>query len=104
MDRARNEKERCAYRSPTGRRCRNRVSVGWNVCHAHGDFGSAYARAAEIVSNHDRMDTAEGVNAFLVRIARAVAAQEISPRQGTTLTYVAQTRSEERRVGKECRL
>ena len=91
MDRARNDRERCAYRSPTGRRCRNKATMSWNMCHAHCDFSSTYARAAEIVSNRDRLDTAEGVHRMLARVARALAAGQIRSRDAATLIYAGQT-------------
>ncbi|MBI3664591.1 MAG: hypothetical protein HY234_16260 [Acidobacteria bacterium] len=85
-----NDKRRCAYRSPTGRRCRNDAHYAWNMCSKHCDFQKAYAAAAEIVSNRDRLDTAEGIHAMLVRTARALAAGKISSRDATSLFYAGQ--------------
>jgi len=85
------DEPRCAYRSPTARRCQSKAVPGWNMCHKHCDFDRAYGAAAEIVSNRDRLDTAEGVHSFLARIARALAAGKIHPREATGLTYVGQT-------------
>jgi len=82
---------RCPYRSPTGRRCRNTVSTGWNMCNAHCDFGDARAAAAEFVSNRDRLDTAEGIHSMMARVLRALAAGKIRPREATTLLYGGQT-------------
>jgi hypothetical protein len=82
---------RCAYRSPTGRRCRNTVSSGWNMCSAHCDFGKTYAAAAEIVSNRDRLDTAEGIHSMMARVICALAAGKIRPREASILLYGGQT-------------
>ncbi|MBI3485200.1 MAG: hypothetical protein HY012_08630 [Acidobacteria bacterium] len=81
---------RCAYRSPTGRRCRNTVSVGWNMCSAHCDFGDARA-ATEIVSNRDRLDTAEGIHSMMARVIRALAAGKIRSREAGMLIYGGQS-------------
>ncbi len=81
------KKNRCSYRSPSGRRCRNESSIGWEVCDKHGDFRRAYDAAEEIASNRDRLDTAEGIHLMMVRATRAVAAGQISPRRGATLIY-----------------
>ena len=78
---------RCLYRSPTGRRCRSNASIGWNVCGKHADYGRAYAAAQEIVSNRDRLDTAEGIHTMMTRVARALAAGEVSPRRASALFY-----------------
>ncbi len=78
---------RWPYRSPSGRRCRNKVAGGWNMCRQHCDFGSAYAAAAEIVSNKDRLDPAEGIHSMMARAVRALAAGEIRSRDATTLIY-----------------
>ncbi len=83
---------RCRYRSPTGRRCRNLSSVGWNVCDKHGDFHRAGAAAEEIVSNRDRLDTAEGIHAVMARVIRAQAAGKILARDATAMIYSCQAK------------
>ncbi|HEV8383611.1 MAG TPA: hypothetical protein VGQ11_01980 [Candidatus Acidoferrales bacterium] len=84
------QQERCRYRSASGRRCRNEASIGWNVCNKHGDFRNAYAAAEEIVSNRDRLDTAEGLHAVMDHVIRAQAATKLSPREATALMYSCQ--------------
>ncbi len=91
MSSAKNDDFRCAYRSPTGRRCRHRVSSDWNMCHQHCDFGNASARAAEIVSNRDRLDTAEGIHSMMARVIRALAAGKIRAREAGMLIYGGQS-------------
>jgi hypothetical protein len=81
------DRPRCAYRSPSGRRCRDKASIGWNMCLKHCDYDRARAAAEEIVSNRDRLDTAEGVHAMMARAARALAAGEISPRRAAMFFY-----------------
>jgi hypothetical protein len=81
------DRPRCAYRSPSGRRCRDKASIGWNMCIKHCDYHRARDAAAEIVSNRDRLDTAEGVHAMMARAARALAAGEISPRRAAMFFY-----------------
>lgn len=78
---------RCPYRSPSGRRCRNKCTAGWNMCYKHCDFSRAYAAAAEIVSNRDRLDTAEGIHSMMVRTTLALAARKIPAREASTLFY-----------------
>lgn len=82
---------RCAYRSPTGRRCRNNATSGWNMCRAHCDFRDAAAAADEIVSNRDRLDTAEGIHAMMARVTRALVARKILARDATAILYAGQT-------------
>ena len=81
------DRPRCAYRSPTGRRCREKASLGWNMCSKHCDYHRAAAAADEIVSNRDRLDTAEGVHNMMTRAARALAAGQISPRRAAMFFY-----------------
>jgi hypothetical protein len=81
------KKDRCSYRSPSGRRCRNESSIGWDVCDKHGDFRRAYDAAEEIISNRDRLDTAEGIHLMMARAARAMAAGQISPRRAGMFFY-----------------
>lgn len=81
------DRPRCAYRSPSGRRCREKASVASNICLKHGDYSRARVAAEEIVSNRDRLDTAEGVHAMMARAARALAAGEISPRRAAMFFY-----------------
>ena len=81
------DRPRCAYRSPTGRRCREKAGLGWNMCDKHCDFYRAAIAADEIVSNRDRLDTAEGVHAMMARAARALAAGKISPRRAAMFFY-----------------
>jgi hypothetical protein len=50
----------------------------------------AYAAAEEIVSNRERLDTAEGIHAVMDRVIRAQAAGALTPRQGTALMYSCQ--------------
>lgn len=52
---------------------------------------SAYAAAQEIVSNKDRLDTAEGVHALLARTTRALALGHLQPRCATAMAYMCQT-------------
>lgn len=82
---------RCAYRSPTGRRCMNKADSGWNMCDKHCDFHSARAAAAEIVSNRDRLDTAEGIHSMMARVIRALAAGKIRSRDASIMLYGGQT-------------
>jgi hypothetical protein len=84
-------KDRCAYRSPSGRRCRNDAHYAWNMCHKHCDFAKAQAAADEIVSNKDRLDTAEGIHSMMARVLRALAAGKIRTRDASTLLYGGQT-------------
>ena len=84
------KERRCLYRSPTGRRCRNETLPGWKVCMKHYDFHMTYAAAEEIVSNRERLDTAEGIHAVMDHIIRAQAAGTLSPRQATALMYSCQ--------------
>ncbi len=84
-------KDRCAYRSPTGRRCQNEADDAWNMCSKHCDFSSARAAADEIVSNKDRLDTAEGIHSMMARVLRALAAGKIRPREAGILLYGGQT-------------
>ena len=57
------------------------------MCHKHCDFSQAYAAAAEIVSNRDRLDTAEGIHAMMVRTTRALASGKIASRSASILFY-----------------
>jgi hypothetical protein len=91
MSTSANSRARCAYRSRSGRRCRNNASLGWNMCDSHCDFHHARASAAEIVSNRDRLDTAEGILAMMGRITRALAAGKILARDATAMLYAGQT-------------
>jgi hypothetical protein len=90
MNSTKAEDKRCVYKSPTGRRCRNRVALGWNMCDAHCDFYRARDAAQEIVSNRDRLDTAEGIHSMMARTTRALAAGTIGSRQATSLYYGGQ--------------
>ena len=83
---------RCTYRSPSGRRCRSQASIGWPVCLRHGDHNLAYPAAAEIVSNRDRLDTAEGIHAVMARIIRAQASGKILSRDATAMIYSCQAK------------
>ena len=81
---------RCSYRSPSGRRCRDKSSIGSKVCWRHGNY-PAFAAAAEIVSNRDRLDTAEGILAVMARVIRGQAAGKIRSRDATAMMYSCQT-------------
>ena len=81
---------RCTYRSPSGRRYPDRASEGWKVCLRHGNY-PPFAAAAEIVSNRDRLDTAEGIHAVMARVIRGQAAGKIRSRDATSIMYSCQT-------------
>jgi len=86
-----NDDERCIYTSPRGFRCRNkRNDSSTSVCYHHMRHTMAYAAAREIVSNKDRLDTAEGVHALLARTTLALADGKVQPRRATALTYMCQ--------------
>jgi hypothetical protein len=61
------------------------------MCSKHCDFGNARAAADEIVSNKDRLDTAEGIHSMMARVLRALAAGKIRSRDASTLLYGGQT-------------
>ena len=84
-------KDRCIYRSPTGRRCQNEAHYAWNMCSKHCDFSNARAAADEIVSNKDRLDTAEGIHSMMARVLRALAAGKIRSREAGMLIYGGQS-------------
>ncbi len=87
-----NDDQRCIYISPRGFRCRNnRNDPSTSVCHHHMRHTSAYAAAREIVSNKDRLDTAEGIHALLARTTLALVFGKVQPRRATALAYMCQT-------------
>jgi hypothetical protein len=61
------------------------------MCSKHCDFGNARAAADEIVSNKDRLDTAEGIHSMMTRVLRALAAGKIRSRDASILLYGGQT-------------
>jgi hypothetical protein len=61
------------------------------MCDKHCDFSHARVAAAEIVSNRDRLDTAEGILAMMGRVTRALAAGKILARDATAMLYAGQT-------------
>ncbi len=82
---------RCCYRTPSGRRCRSDALTGWQVCALHGDRNPAFPIAADIVSDGDRLDTAEGIHTVMARVLRGQAARKIQPRDATAMMYSCQT-------------
>ena len=84
-------KDRCAYRSYSGRRCRNQAHYAFNMCPKHCDFKKAQEAADEIVSNRDRLDTAEGIHSMMARVIRALAAGKIRSREAGMLIYGGQS-------------
>jgi len=82
---------RCVYRSPSGRRCRENATIGWNRCQKHWDHYYVRAAADEIVSNRDRLDTAEGIHSVMARIIRGQAAGKIRSKDAASMMYSCQT-------------
>lgn len=87
------KERRCLYRSPTGRRCRIEPLSGWQMCTKHStSYYCSCAAADEIVSNRDRLDTAEGIHAVMARVIRAQAAGKILARDATAMIYSCQAK------------
>jgi len=63
------------------------------MCTKHStSYIHSRAAADEIVSNRDRLDTAEGIHTVMDHIIRAQAAGKISTRDATGLMYSCQTK------------
>ncbi len=82
---------RCIYRTPSGRRCRSDALTGWQVCALHGDRNPAFPVAADLVSDGDRLDTAEGIHIVMARVLRGQATGRIRSRDATAMMYSCQT-------------
>ena len=82
--------ERCIYTSPSGFRCRNKHCGNSALCYQHRRDTPTYAAAHEIVSNQDRLDTAEGIHALLARTTLALVHGKVQPRRATAVAYMCQ--------------
>lgn len=81
---------RCHRYSPRGYRCRRRVPEYQIFCEFHQQGGAPAVVPSAICNAPSRLDSAAAIHDLLEKVALAVAAGQLKPRQATTVAYVAQ--------------